>query len=181
MLHNLIQIENTNLPKISAYQIETVYGLISIIQAPEGILCSSFEPLDEVIKNYTHLNLTQWCSDFNNDMSSIIQEVINYDRDYSLNLIVKGTEFQQLVWKEILKIKKGHTSTYKHIAESLQNPGSVRAVGAAVGANNHAILIPCHRVLYQNGHSGHFRWGADRKRELLRIEKVEAFQFKELF
>ena len=98
-----------------------------------------------------------------------------------LNLLVNGSGFQISVWNELLKIPNSKTTSYKRIADSIHNPKSIRAVGAAVGANEHAILIPCHRVIYSDGHSGHFKWGAERKKKLLQLENPNKVVFKELF
>jgi O-6-methylguanine DNA methyltransferase len=96
-------------------------------------------------------------------------------------LYVNGTHFQESVWKELITIPFGHTATYIKIANSLENPGAVRAVGAAIGSNEHAYLIPCHRVLYNTGESGHFKWGADLKKKLLQFENPKLLFQNSLF
>jgi methylated-DNA-[protein]-cysteine S-methyltransferase len=86
-----------------------------------------------------------------------------------------GTEFQQSVWRAMLKIPCGDTQSYGEIARSLRNPEAVRAVGAACGANPIPVLIPCHRVLAANKRIGGFSAGLDWKRKLLAIESPGLF------
>jgi AraC family transcriptional regulator of adaptative response/methylated-DNA-[protein]-cysteine methyltransferase len=82
-----------------------------------------------------------------------------------------GTEFQQTVWKELIKITFGETRTYLQIAMEIGSPNSARAVGTAIGANPIAWFIPCHRVIQTSGGMGGYRWGVDRKKEILEWER----------
>ena len=90
--------------------------------------------------------------------------------ELTLNLHVKGTEFQQQVWRSLLTIPFGQTTTYQKIAIEIGRPAAARAVGNAVGQNPIAYLIPCHRVLRQSGESGDYRWGRELKQQLLTWE-----------
>lgn len=81
-----------------------------------------------------------------------------------------GTEFQKSVWKALLKIPYGKTSTYKKIANEIGKPKAVRAVGTAVGKNPFLIIVPCHRVIKADGSIGEFAYGNEIKKELLKIE-----------
>jgi methylated-DNA-[protein]-cysteine S-methyltransferase len=81
-----------------------------------------------------------------------------------------GTEFQKSVWKALLEIPYGKTTTYSEIAKKIGNPKAFQAVGGAVGDNPIAIIIPCHRVIGKNGSLTGFRWGLDRKIKLLKLE-----------
>lgn len=91
--------------------------------------------------------------------------------EFSLHLLTPGTEFQQAVWKELLKIPYGSTRTYQEQADLLKNPLSVRAVAQANGANRLAIIIPCHRVIGSDGHLVGYGGGLERKKWLLDHEK----------
>lgn len=82
----------------------------------------------------------------------------------------EGTAFQKSVWKALLKIPYGKTSSYKKIANEIGNPKAVRAVGTAVGKNPFLIIVPCHRVIKKDGSLGGFAYGSDVKRTLLKIE-----------
>jgi O-6-methylguanine DNA methyltransferase len=82
------------------------------------------------------------------------------------------TEFQQAVWREMLKIPAGKTRSYGEVAERIGNPKAVRAVGGACGANPIPVLVPCHRILAANKKIGGFSGGLERKRALLTREGV---------
>ena len=84
---------------------------------------------------------------------------------------VRATAFQQRVWQALLAIPRGETRTYSEIAESIGSPQAVRAVGTACGANQLALVIPCHRVVGSDGSLTGYRWGKERKRQLLEMER----------
>jgi AraC family transcriptional regulator, regulatory protein of adaptative response / methylated-DNA-[protein]-cysteine methyltransferase len=88
-----------------------------------------------------------------------------------LPLDVAGTAFQQAVWAQLRLIPPGETRTYAQIAAAVGNPGAVRAAGTANGANNVAVLIPCHRVIRTDGGIGGYAYGTMRKEQLLAAEK----------
>jgi AraC family transcriptional regulator of adaptative response/methylated-DNA-[protein]-cysteine methyltransferase len=87
-----------------------------------------------------------------------------------LPLDVRGTAFQQRVWQALREIPAGSTATYTEIAKRIGSPLSVRAVAQACAANHLAVAIPCHRVVRTDGALSGYRWGVDRKRELLQRE-----------
>lgn len=89
--------------------------------------------------------------------------------------IQQGTNFQQRVWQALLTIPYGATRSYQDIALQIGHPNAVRAVANACGANPISLLIPCHRVIRQNGDLGGYRWGSERKRWLLAREQSTAF------
>ncbi|MFC7394161.1 methylated-DNA--[protein]-cysteine S-methyltransferase [Scopulibacillus cellulosilyticus] len=82
-----------------------------------------------------------------------------------------GTEFQLSVWKALRNIPYGDTFSYSDIADIIQKPNSVRAVGAAIGANPILIAIPCHRVIGKNRKLTGYRGGLEMKKQLLILEK----------
>lgn len=84
---------------------------------------------------------------------------------------VRATAFQQRVWKALTEIPRGETLTYGQIAEKIGSPKAVRAVGTACGANPVAVLVPCHRAVGSDGKLHGFRWGLERKKKLLEMEK----------
>ncbi len=97
----------------------------------------------------------------------------NFDVTYDLS---GGTIFQQSVWRALLEIPHGQTSTYSAIARQINNPPAVRAVGMAVGRNPLGILVPCHRVLGSNGSLTGYAGGLHRKLWLLKHEGVAGFE-----
>jgi AraC family transcriptional regulator of adaptative response/methylated-DNA-[protein]-cysteine methyltransferase len=89
----------------------------------------------------------------------------------AIPLDVKGTAFQQRVWEELRRIPHGETRSYSELASALGNPKASRAVGGANGANNVAVLIPCHRVIAADGTLGGYAYGLEIKAELLKRER----------
>ncbi|HKB61515.1 MAG TPA: methylated-DNA--[protein]-cysteine S-methyltransferase, partial [Burkholderiales bacterium] len=87
-----------------------------------------------------------------------------------LPLDVRGTAFQQRVWRALREIPAGSTASYTEIAERIGAPKSVRAVGQACASNAIAVAIPCHRVVRNDGALSGYRWGVERKRALLERE-----------
>ncbi len=90
-----------------------------------------------------------------------------------LPLDVAGTTFQRRVWEALRAIPVGTVATYKEIAERIGQPKAVRAVAGACAANTLAVAIPCHRVIHSGGSASGYRWGVERKRELLAREAAE--------
>jgi len=91
-----------------------------------------------------------------------------------LPLDLRGTAFQQRVWQTLREIPVGKTVTYAEIARRIGAPQAIRAVGTACGANAIAVAIPCHRVVRSDGGLSGYRWGIERKRDLLAREKAGA-------
>jgi AraC family transcriptional regulator of adaptative response/methylated-DNA-[protein]-cysteine methyltransferase len=89
----------------------------------------------------------------------------------SLPLDVRGTAFQQQIWRELVCIPRGETRSYQEVAEAVGKPRAARAVGNACGSNPVAIVVPCHRVVASDGGLGGYGWGLDRKRVLLDNER----------
>ncbi|MDQ8184749.1 methylated-DNA--[protein]-cysteine S-methyltransferase [Pelagicoccus sp. SDUM812002] len=87
-----------------------------------------------------------------------------------LKALVRGTDFQVRVWQALIQIPRGCLISYGRLAEGIGNPGASRAVGTAVGSNELAFLIPCHRVIRETGVIGNYRWGGDRKRAIIAWE-----------
>ena len=93
-------------------------------------------------------------------------------RGLDLPLDIRGTAFQQQVWKAIRDIPAGSTASYRDLAKRIGAPKAVRAVAQACGANAIAVAIPCHRVVRTDGSTSGYRWGVERKRALLDREKA---------
>lgn len=91
-------------------------------------------------------------------------------RDFSLDLDMRGTKFQNDVWQALLAIPFGETRTYGQLAKLLGNENATRAVGAANGRNPISIIVPCHRVIGASGKLTGFAGGLDAKAYLLDLE-----------
>ena len=92
-------------------------------------------------------------------------------RVFTVPLVTPGTDFQQTVWAELQQIPYGATRSYKYQAQAIQHPAAVRAVALAYGMNRIAVLIPCHRVIGEDGHLTGYGGGLWRKKWLLDLEQ----------
>jgi len=100
----------------------------------------------------------------------LIEPIFDLNQRGTLNLHLRGTNFQLKVWEALLQIPSGAVTTYEGLAERIGQPTASRAVGTAVGHNPIAVLIPCHRVIRKVGEFGNYRYGAERKKALLARE-----------
>src|SRR5437899_2505138 len=89
----------------------------------------------------------------------------------SLPLDIRATAFQRRVWEALQRIPRGETRSYSAIAKKIGMPKATRAVARACASNPVAVAIPCHRVVRQDGELGGYRWGIERKEQLLALEK----------
>ncbi len=103
-----------------------------------------------------------------------IVSAVERPRDIDLPLDLQGTAFQERVWRALRAIPIGETRSYEDLAKALGSPSSARAVARACATNSIALVVPCHRVVRKNGDLAGYRWGAERKRELLRRESRES-------
>ena len=94
---------------------------------------------------------------------------------FDCKLDFKGTPFQKKVWSALAKIPYGQTRSYKEIARAIGHPKAFRAVGNANGQNSIPLIIPCHRVIENNGGLGGFGHGVKVKKQLLDFEKAHVF------
>ncbi len=109
--------------------------------------------------------------------TTIVQRIfapLAADTGQPLAVLVKGTNFQIQVWRALLALPAGAVTTYGDLAGALHMPDAARAVGAAVGANALACLIPCHRVIRATGALSGYRWGAERKAAMLAWEAAQS-------
>jgi AraC family transcriptional regulator, regulatory protein of adaptative response / methylated-DNA-[protein]-cysteine methyltransferase len=97
-----------------------------------------------------------------------------WSRDQPLRIVMIGTDFEVRVWEALLKIPMGRATTYSDIAASIKAPKASRAVGAAVGRNPIAFVVPCHRVIGRGGDLTGYHWGLTRKRTMLAWEAGRA-------
>lgn len=132
-----------------------------------------FEEMEVWVKK--HYPDSQLLQD-DNVMAPYVSEFIEFFqglRDtFTIPQELKGTKFQTAVWVALCKIPYGETWTYSDVANSIERPSAVRAVGAAIGANPVLLTVPCHRVIGKNGKLTGFRGGLDMKEQLLKLEQV---------
>ena len=97
-------------------------------------------------------------------------DAVDRPRDIRIPCDIEGTAFQERVWRELERIPMGETRSYSDIAKAIGKPQAARAVARACAQNRVAVAIPCHRVVHADGGVSGYRWGPERKKELLRRE-----------
>lgn len=116
---------------------------------------------------------TQWIyseTPFQRPIQQLKEYFSGKRKTFTINLVSKGTPFQQQVWQALLSIPYGHTLSYGQIAQAIGKPKAVRAVGAANGQNPVSIIVPCHRVIGSNGKLVGYGGGLSIKEALLTHE-----------
>lgn len=162
--------------KIISYNFyETIYGTIILASTDVGVCYLHFvdnrhEKLKEFKSYFYDYNIVEEIIDYHKIIVGFINETNEVTR---IQIHVKGTEFQKLVWKSLVQIPKGKITSYSEVAKNMGNENASRAVGSAIGSNEIALLIPCHRVVQKTGKLTGFRWGNDRKKQLLIKELAE--------
>jgi AraC family transcriptional regulator of adaptative response/methylated-DNA-[protein]-cysteine methyltransferase len=126
----------------------------------EGALRKEY-PQAEIVR--TDKQLTGWVR--------AVRNRIRGENTASLPLDIRATAFQRLVWEQLRAIPSGVTRSYSEIAKRIGKPRAARAVARACATNPVAVAIPCHRVVREDGALGGYRWGIQRKRKLLALEK----------
>jgi AraC family transcriptional regulator of adaptative response/methylated-DNA-[protein]-cysteine methyltransferase len=150
----------------------TSLGAMLVAASDKGVCRLSFnEGPEELGRRFPNAELAQGGGDFERLVRRVVEAVERPGNGQDIPLDVKGTAFQERVWEELRKIPSGETRSYAEIAAAAGKPSAVRAAGSANGANNVAVLIPCHRVIRSDGSLGGYAYGLDIKRELLAREK----------
>jgi AraC family transcriptional regulator, regulatory protein of adaptative response / methylated-DNA-[protein]-cysteine methyltransferase len=107
-------------------------------------------------------------------VKEIMQRIDGKQPHFELPLDLQATAFQRQVWQELQRIPRGRTRTYSQVARSLGRPKAVRAVARACAMNPVSIVVPCHRVIREDGTLAGYRWGLTRKEQLLAQERASA-------
>ncbi len=97
----------------------------------------------------------------------IARKLFNTKTPDPVSLLLRGTPFQLKVWEALLKIPMGELVSYQLVAEYVNNPRGLQAVGSAIGRNPVAYLVPCHRVIKKAGQISEYRWGSTRKSAII--------------
>lgn len=152
--------------------VETSLGTMLVAATAKGICRLSFdEDETELQRRFPAATIEQGGEALADLVNGAIAAVENPANMPDLPLDIAGTVFQQAVWKELQRIPPGETRTYAEIAAAVGKPKAVRAAGSANGANNVAVLIPCHRVIRTDGSLGGYAYGLERKEKLLNAER----------
>lgn len=138
-------------------------GLIEITGTAEGILSLGF--LEDTARNPVENHpCVQEC------VAQLDEYFRGMRKEFSVNVILQGTEFQKQVWQQVMTIPFGKTVSYQDVAVALGKPKACQAVGNANGRNKIPIIIPCHRVLGSDGKLTGYGGGLWRKEWLLQHE-----------
>jgi AraC family transcriptional regulator, regulatory protein of adaptative response / methylated-DNA-[protein]-cysteine methyltransferase len=149
----------------------TDLGPLLVAATERGICRVAFEADDTALRNhFPNATILRGGA----ELESLLEEAVAFvsapGRAMTLPLDVRGTAFQQAVWRELSRIPPGQTLSYAALAARAGKPGAARAAGSACGANPVALLIPCHRAQRGDGSLGGYAYGLPIKRELLKRE-----------
>lgn len=159
---------------------QTSLGLLMMAASDKGVCCVQFGDTeyallgalrDEFPRAELVVSSAQNAPELNAWMQALEQHIGAGGPRPDLPLDMRGTVFQMQVWQCLLGVHEGEVLSYRQLAERLGKSSAVRAVASACGKNRIGVLIPCHRVLRSDGGLGGYRWGLERKRQLLEAER----------
>ncbi len=157
---------------------ETSLGSILVAATDRGICLVEFVEKEEALsvlkEHFPSAELQEDETDWKEWISEVVAQIDNPHRrqssDMDLPLDIRGTVFQEKVWKALTEIPSGKTLSYTQLAQSLGQPKAARAVARACASNRLAVLVPCHRVIRESGDLAGYKWGLERKQQLLEQE-----------
>jgi len=150
---------------------ETDLGPLLVAATARGICRVAFEADDTVLReHFPNATIERGGETLDGLLADAVRFVTEPGRAMTLPLDVRGTAFQQAVWRELSRIPPGETLSYAALAARAGKPNAVRAAGSACGANPVALLIPCHRARRTDGSLGGYAYGLPIKRKLLERE-----------
>lgn len=151
---------------------QTDLGTMLVAATRRGICRLSFDESEaELRRRFPNAAIAHGGTEMADLVRRTVAAVNAPEKPHDLPLDVQGTAFQEAVWRELTRIPPGETRTYAQIAAAVGRPAAVRAAGSANGANNVAVLIPCHRVIRTDGTAGGYAYGLERKAKLLARER----------
>lgn len=153
----------------------TSLGPMLVAATETGVCRLSFNEDETALQmRFPHAALVQGGEAFEALLGDVVAAVETPGDHSHIPIDVKGTAFQEAVWQALRRIPPGETRSYAQIAAEVGKPGAVRAAGSANGANNVAVLIPCHRVIRSDGSLGGYAYGLEIKQRLLDKERETA-------
>lgn len=123
--------------------------------------------LDELRKEYPRAEIAPAAESYGRWVAEIVGRIEGRVAHLEVPLDLQATAFQRRVWQELQRIPRGTTRTYSQVARAMGKPKAVRAVARACAMNPVSIVVPCHRVIREDGKLAGYRWGLGRKEELL--------------
>ena len=152
--------------------VATSLGQMLVAATAKGVCRLSFaEGRESLAVRFPKAELVEGGAEFEALLAQVLASVEQPGDFAHIPLDVQGTAFQEAVWRELRRIPPGETRSYAQIAAAVGKPKAVRAAGSANGANNVAVLIPCHRVVRSDGSLGGYAYGLEIKRKLLEKER----------
>ena len=150
---------------------ETSLGTMLVAATERGICRLSFDEGEEALRaRFPNATIERGGEAMATLVARAAAAVEAPERPHDLPLDVRGTAFQQAVWRELMRIPPGESLSYAALAVRAGKPGAARAAGSACGANHIAVLIPCHRARRGSGAPGGYAYGLERKAALLERE-----------
>ena len=128
--------------------------------------------ISELREEYPRAEIVPAADSYQRWVREIVQRIEGKQPRMELPLDLQATAFQRLVWQELQRIPRGRTRTYSEVARALGRPKAVRAVARACATNPVSIVVPCHRVIREDGTMAGYRWGVSRKEQLLAQERA---------
>ena len=164
--------------KINYTVVDSPLGKMLVARTEKGICAVSFgdneASLAEELKVEFHsANIEDDDTTLKDAVGAILRSLDGEKTILTLPLDLQATAFQMRVWSELRKIPFGETRSYAEIADAVGNPKAVRAVARACATNPVALINPCHRVIGSNGKLSGYRWGIERKKQILDREKEQ--------
>ncbi|NLD92352.1 MAG: methylated-DNA--[protein]-cysteine S-methyltransferase [Fibrobacter sp.] len=172
-IHTDLTNANRSVVKLQYQTVSTPFGIMIIGGDADGLRLCDFviDPTEYITQYKLHYPEVILCQR-ESSLLSIVQSFLLDPKVFHdhIPIIVSATEFQVAVWKSVLEIPWGDTSTYTAIAADAGYTGAVRAAGTAIGKNPVLFVIPCHRVVLSNGKCGNYLRGVEKKKTLLDYE-----------
>lgn len=153
--------------------VSTPVGYLQLVLRGDIVIFSGFGEMDEVISRSgvtDKVNVVK-----NHPYEKLVNDYFNGD-EMALEKIPRqqdGSEFQKKVWNAISSVKYGKTISYKELAKNVGSQSAARAAGTACGRNRLVLLVPCHRILKNDGGLGNYLYGSDIKQKLLKLEGLK--------
>ena len=155
--------------------VESPLGYVLVAATERGVAAVRFGDSEQaleadLVREYPKAELTREDEQLHPWVTLLLHSLQGQPSAQQVPLDVQASTFQWKVWKALRAIPIGQTRSYQEIAQAIGQPTAARAVAQACATNPVAVLIPCHRVIRNNGQLGGYRWGVERKQQLLTSE-----------
>lgn len=153
-------------------------GRLLVARTPRGVCAVTFGNNDAKLREnleteYPRATIEEDAKNLKDSVGAITQYLAGKNKRLDLPVDVQATAFQMQVWEILRRIPYGETVSYSQVAEMLGDKKKVRAVASACAKNRVALVIPCHRVVGSHGSLSGYRWGIDRKKQLIEKESAK--------